>query len=724
MGDAVATVCAQMRSRGVAIPRDNEWLNACIECFVSNTPRHSPNELFDFVFEQWTLADLKDVAAGTLPTGCANCTKMILKGQYAVQFNYFINVAVPAHKQLQKIRRPDAQINLEVDNERQEKDKDSFRDRNNKGNSRSLKIEITDGVTTVVGFESTPIPVIKNKIPGEKAVLTGPIEVRKGVLLLNHNNVTLLGGEVDTLLVPNAEENILARALKQPENPDPYNVENRVPLGSGSAEIEQPIRVTSQPPPVSNTTAQFQSTQQSRNTPLEMLDDDVDDALLASLAEALENESFPSQELAPATNVPIRRNQPGPTNPKPSTNSKVASSGNRPPATPTAPKRRPSTSSASKVQSKQQSITSFLSQPKKLDAPVKSRNSEHLFDLSSEMDDFDDDFEQLAAQTASLAEQSVLSKKEDSSAFHDPHRLKRELEQSYVTNSNNISSAAKLLPPSAPCEPSGLNRPNLETSLQKKRKDPIELDVFGRPKIPRGEEYHNSSSTTSSTPEASAFRNPVHEAVSARDSPGNQTEDETYDWLPPPQKANLDHLRPSHEKGKILVDYTDASTLDLDSVPTKETSFPVSSATAQRSDRSSASSETSQPPSGNPIRSGEPFPPRDYPCKRTVLGKVSKVVNKLQLRNAQWILSAIVEAKGIEMEMDFAPEVLDKIFTVTAEEITRQKELIKTNKELKEKFNALLRESQRRIQTLQCEMVVHFKNFISKPVVLDVLRDE
>ncbi|KAF6200105.1 hypothetical protein GE061_006406 [Apolygus lucorum] len=642
--------------------------------------------------QRWTLADLTDVAAGTLPTGCSNCTKMILKGQYAVQFNYFINVAVPFHKQLQKIRRPDAQKNLEVDNERQEKDRDAFRDHNNKG-SRSLKMEITDGVTTVVGFETTSIPVIKNKIPGEKAVLTGPIEVRKGVLLLNSNNVTLLGGEVDTLLVPNAEENVLARALKQPENPDPYNVENRAPLGGDSVEVEQPNRVPQQQTHVPNSTNPSQSTQQSRNIPQEMLDDDVDDALLASLAEAFENESFVSQESAPTTNVAPRINQPGPVNSKPPTNNRhPTSSAIKTQTTPKAPKRRPSTSSASKVQSKQQSITSFLSQPKKVDAPAITRNREPVFDVSS--DDFDDDFELLAAQTASLAEQSVLCRKEDSAASHDPQRLKRELEQSYITTSNN---AARVVPPSAPPGLDRLESPILESSHQKRRKDPIELDVFGRPKIPRGEDYHSSSSTLSSTPEASVFRNPVHEAMSARDSPSNQAGEETFDWLPPPQKANLDHVRPSHEKGKILIDYTDASTLDLNSIP------------SQRTDSSSASSKTSQPSSSgsrnSAIVSGEPFPPKEFPCKRTIFGKVSKVVNKLQLRNAQWILSAIVEAKGIEMEMDFAPQVLDRIFTITAEEITRQKDLIKTDKALKEKFNALLRESQRRIQTLQCEMV-------------------
>lgn len=43
--------------------------------------------------------------------------------------------------------------------------------------------------------------------------MTGPVEYRKGVLLLKSNNVHFLGGEVEHLLIKNAPLNMLCRAL-------------------------------------------------------------------------------------------------------------------------------------------------------------------------------------------------------------------------------------------------------------------------------------------------------------------------------------------------------------------------------------------------------------------------------------------------------------------------------------------------------------------------------
>jgi RecQ-mediated genome instability protein 1 len=44
-------------------------------------------------------------------------------------------------------------------------------------------------------------------------LVVGPIECRRGVLLLEQHNLEILGGEIDSLLIPNAIENVLARAL-------------------------------------------------------------------------------------------------------------------------------------------------------------------------------------------------------------------------------------------------------------------------------------------------------------------------------------------------------------------------------------------------------------------------------------------------------------------------------------------------------------------------------
>lgn len=44
-------------------------------------------------------------------------------------------------------------------------------------------------------------------------MIKGPVKCHKGVLLLAERNFKGIGGEIDSLLVPNALENILARAL-------------------------------------------------------------------------------------------------------------------------------------------------------------------------------------------------------------------------------------------------------------------------------------------------------------------------------------------------------------------------------------------------------------------------------------------------------------------------------------------------------------------------------
>lgn len=44
-------------------------------------------------------------------------------------------------------------------------------------------------------------------------MIKGPVECRKGVILLEENNIKEMGGEVDSLLITNAVENIFARAL-------------------------------------------------------------------------------------------------------------------------------------------------------------------------------------------------------------------------------------------------------------------------------------------------------------------------------------------------------------------------------------------------------------------------------------------------------------------------------------------------------------------------------
>lgn len=50
-------------------------------------------------------------------------------------------------------------------------------------------------------------------LPGLKIMIIGPVTCRRGVIFLEEANISIKGGEVDDLLIPNALENILANAL-------------------------------------------------------------------------------------------------------------------------------------------------------------------------------------------------------------------------------------------------------------------------------------------------------------------------------------------------------------------------------------------------------------------------------------------------------------------------------------------------------------------------------
>jgi len=87
---------------------------------------------------------------------------------------------------------------------------------------RMLQLELTDGAQVIQAIEEVLIPQLHlDLIPGTKILLKGPLECRRGVILLKPSNVELVGGEVSDLVGTNAPENVLARIIGKPENPNP-----------------------------------------------------------------------------------------------------------------------------------------------------------------------------------------------------------------------------------------------------------------------------------------------------------------------------------------------------------------------------------------------------------------------------------------------------------------------------------------------------------------------
>ncbi|XP_014240942.1 recQ-mediated genome instability protein 1-like [Cimex lectularius] len=565
MSNEVSRVSDFLKRKRILIPPGNQWLNSCVMCFKAQSPAHTQDELDTFVYGQWLLADLKEIGSPVLPARCLNDEKLVLNGNYAVQFNYGVDIGTSFHKQMQKIRKPDSQFNLEVNAEESRKSDIPA--------SRALKIELTDGATTVIAFEDNQLRNIKEILPGEKAILKGPLEFRKGCLMLKENNVTLLGGEVDTLLISNAVENVLARALSLPENPNPYRVHIDTTLKPTLNKVEE-------------------------ESFSKCLDDDDD---LFIFGEAIES------QLAVSTNT---------SNVGSKTNSNV-----------------------------QQNITNSNNQT------ASSRFTNNEKDLLDDDFDFpDDDFEMMASAFSDRKEKNI---------------------RNYFPNKNSTVKPT-----------------DIDNFINKQNSTHIQSQGT------------SSSSSIHSSPKITDLNDP--KTLKRKLEQAYVSSEENRDWFHPPLKSSLDIPRPSHESGKVIVDFLEG--------PPDELTLELQPDTQERVSNDCNTNFTFD----------EPFPPKSYPSERKVRGQVVKLSQKLGIKDEQWSLSAIISVKGLEMEMDFSPQVLDKIFGITGKELTSKRKEVVRNPEIKSQMNKILADSQQRIKSLNSDILVRFNNFISNPVIIQV----
>lgn len=100
----------------------------------------------------------------------------------------------------------------------EEKDNKSFQVKK----KRVFKLELSDGYQTVFGMEYKTISALNSKLsPGVKIQIIGPVQVVNHILLLEAKNISILGGEIEDLLISNAYENVLLRAIGKPTTNDP-----------------------------------------------------------------------------------------------------------------------------------------------------------------------------------------------------------------------------------------------------------------------------------------------------------------------------------------------------------------------------------------------------------------------------------------------------------------------------------------------------------------------
>lgn len=188
------------------------WLECCIDWFKEQYSGYTQQYMNDVIIQQWLETDLREIEVSCLPPNLSKEKKLILSGNYTLQVMYFRDISKPALSQLKDIRNMYNLTRNHLDNENE----------NNNTAKRVLNLHMTDGVQFINGFEYQPISALNiNLKPGIKMLLSGPLMVQNGEFLLKPNNVKILGGEVEDLLVTNAVENVLARELNLPINPNP-----------------------------------------------------------------------------------------------------------------------------------------------------------------------------------------------------------------------------------------------------------------------------------------------------------------------------------------------------------------------------------------------------------------------------------------------------------------------------------------------------------------------
>ncbi|CAB3230201.1 unnamed protein product [Arctia plantaginis] len=181
---------------------DEEWLVGCVE-YLSEDNNYTETEIKSLAKEQWLLNDLKTICPGSLPANLKSQQKTLLTGNFVLQINATIDIGTPGYQQYLKLQKVNME-NVEATTTFEEKI----------SSHRMIKLYLTDGVQEVSGIEYKPMRNISCDItPGCKVLIKGPVECRRGTLMLTESAVELLGGEVQEIGVSNSLAGLLSTKL-------------------------------------------------------------------------------------------------------------------------------------------------------------------------------------------------------------------------------------------------------------------------------------------------------------------------------------------------------------------------------------------------------------------------------------------------------------------------------------------------------------------------------
>lgn len=254
----------------------DDWLSGCVEYLSEDTENnYSEAEIKDLAKEQWLLNDLKEICPGSLPANLKVQMKTVLTGRFVLQINAVIDIGTPAYQQYLKLQK----VNMEnVEATTNYEDKVS--------SHRMMKLYLTDGVQEICALEYKPMRNLSCDItPGCKVLIKGPVDCRRGQLLLTESSVELLGGEVQEIAISNSLAGQLSTKLGLPmtQEPDP-NTTISIPRNTNipTPHTQMPT-ANVQPAPT------FDQPHQHTNMdePTNFADDEIDIDQIAALEEQL-----------------------------------------------------------------------------------------------------------------------------------------------------------------------------------------------------------------------------------------------------------------------------------------------------------------------------------------------------------------------------------------------------------------------------------------------------
>ncbi|XP_034834691.1 recQ-mediated genome instability protein 1-like [Maniola hyperantus] len=229
---------------------DEDWISGCVNYFMEESGCTDIKEIQSQAKEQWLLNNLTDICPGSLPANLSSTHKTCLIGRFVLQINAVCDIGTPAYQQYLKLQKVNTE-NIDATTKFDDK----------VPSHRMIKLCMTDGKQEVAGIEYKPMRNLSLDItPGCKVLIKGPVECRRGMLLLTESCIELLGGEAsdlsdntqacllsDKLGLPVAQETNLDSTLNHPRNTNIPSPHTQMPPPISEPVLEPTFDQTSRP---------------------------------------------------------------------------------------------------------------------------------------------------------------------------------------------------------------------------------------------------------------------------------------------------------------------------------------------------------------------------------------------------------------------------------------------------------------------------------------------